>query len=203
MKRVKTYCNVEFHEYETTHSNTDTSNEFQYTEFNKYKESETVKIDIPELTNQNTSTESSIKPSTEAQDIGSPDASQNVSPEPMNTSITPHHLECNQQPICCQEDEFYYNPIHEIETLQHIAFISAITLPVNDDLKNLHETMAHEDWLLFQNAMNQEISSHWKHTIYEKVPQSSIPAGALLFTGQWVYKIKRNQEGKPVKHKAC
>ena len=63
--------------------------------------------------------------------------------------------------------------------------------------------MAREDWLLFQNAMNQEISLHWKRAIYEKVPQSSVPAGALLLMGWWVYKIKCNQEGKPVKHKAC
>ena len=159
-KRVKTYCNVKFCEYETTHSNTDTSNEFQYTEFDEYEESETVKIDIPKSINQNTFTESNIKPSTEAQDIDSPDASQDVSPEPMNTNITSHCSECNQQPTCYQEDEFYYNPIHEIETLQHIAFISAITLPVNDDLKNLHKAMACEDWLLFQNAMNQKISLH-------------------------------------------
>ena len=101
MKRVKTYCDVEFCKYETTHSNTDTSNEFQYTEFDEYEESETVEIDIPELTNQNTSTEPSIEPSTEAQDIGSPDASQDVSPEPMNTSIAPCCSERNRQPTRC------------------------------------------------------------------------------------------------------
>ena len=49
-KRIKTYCNVEFHKYKTAH-NTDISNEFQYAEFNEYKESETVKIDISESTN--------------------------------------------------------------------------------------------------------------------------------------------------------
>ena len=63
--------------------------------------------------------------------------------------------------------------------------------------------MVCEDWLLFQNAMNQEISSHWKCSIYEKVSQSSVPAEALLLSGQWVYKIKCNQEGKPVKYKVC
>ena len=140
---------MKFCKYETTH-NTDTNNEFQYTEFDKYKKSETVKIDIPELINQNTSTEPNIKSSTEAQDINSHD----VSPEPMNTNITPHHSEHNQQPTHHQEDEFYYNPIHEIKTLQYIAFISAITLPVNSDSKNLHKAMTCEDWPLFQNAMN-------------------------------------------------
>ena len=58
-----------------------------------------------------------------------------------------------------------------------------------------------EDWLLFQNAMNQEISLHWKCSIYEKVSQSSVPAGALLLMSWWVYKIKCNWEGKPVKYK--
>ena len=94
MKRVKTYCDVEFHKYETIHSNTDTSNEFQYTEFNEYKESETVEIDIPESINQNMSTESSIEPFTEAQDIDSHDTSFKT----MNTSIISHCSECNQQP---------------------------------------------------------------------------------------------------------
>ena len=89
MKRVKIYCDVEFCEYETTH-NTDTSSKFQYTEFDKYKKSETVEIDIPE----------SIKTFIKAQNISSSDASQNVLPEPMNTNITPHHSEHNQQPIC-------------------------------------------------------------------------------------------------------
>ena len=55
-KRIKTYCNVEFHEYKTTH-NTDINNKFQYTEFNKYKKSKTVKINISESTDQHTSTE--------------------------------------------------------------------------------------------------------------------------------------------------
>ena len=91
MKRVKIYCNVKFYEYETTH-NADTSNEFQYAEFDKYEESETVEIDIPESTNQNMFTEPNIEPSTEV---------QNVSPELINTSIASCCSECNQQSTCC------------------------------------------------------------------------------------------------------
>ena len=139
-KRVKTYCNVKFCKYETTH-NTDINNKFQYTEFNEYEKLETIKINIPESTNQNTSTESNIESSTEVQNIGS----HNVSPEPMNTNITSHHSEHNQQSICHQKNEFYYNLIHEIKTLQHITFISTITLSINDDLKNLHKIMVCED----------------------------------------------------------
>ena len=89
---------MKFHKYEITHSNTDTSNEFQYTEFNKYKELKTVEIDISESTNQNAFTKSSIEPFTEAEDINSSDAFQNVSSEPTNTSITSHYSEYNQQP---------------------------------------------------------------------------------------------------------
>ena len=158
-KKVKIYCDVKFHKYEITH-NTDISSKFQYAEFNKYKKSKTVKIDIPESTNQNMFTEFSIKPSTEMQNIDSPDAFQNVLPESMNTNITLYHSEHNQQPTCHQKDEFYYNSVHKIKTLQHIAFISTVTLSVNNDLKNLHKAIAHKDWLLFQNAMNQEISLH-------------------------------------------
>ena len=60
MKRVKTYYDVEFHKNEITH-NIDISNEFQYIEFDEYKESETVNINISKLINQNTFTEPSIK----------------------------------------------------------------------------------------------------------------------------------------------
>ena len=155
IKRVKTYCDVKFHKYETTH-NADTSNEFQYTKFDEYEESETVEIDIPESTNQNTFKEPSIEPFIKAQNIGF----HNALSEPINTDIISHCSECNWQPTCHQENEFYYNSVHKIKTFQHIAFISTITLPVNDDSKNLYKAMAHEDWLLFQNAMNQEISSH-------------------------------------------
>ena len=95
IKRVKIYHNVKFHKYETT-NNADISNKFQYTEFDKYKESETIKIDISKLTNQNTSTEPSIEPFTEVQNIGF----HNVLPEPININITPHCSECNWQPIC-------------------------------------------------------------------------------------------------------
>ena len=144
-KRIKTYHDVKFHEYETTHSNTDISNKFQYTEFDKYKKSETVKIDIPESTNQNVSTEPNIKPFIKTENINFSNAFQNVSPELTNTNITLHHSEHNQQPTCHQKDEFYYNLIHKIKTFQHIIFISAVTLPVNDDLKNLHEIIAHKN----------------------------------------------------------
>ena len=90
---------MEFHEYETAH-NTDTSNEFQYTEFDEYEESETVEIDIPESTDQNTFTEPSIESSAEMQDIDSPDAFHDALPEITNTSIASHCSECNQQSIC-------------------------------------------------------------------------------------------------------
>ena len=197
-KRIKTYCDMKFYKYETTH-NTDISNEFQYTEFDEYKESETVEIDISELTNQNTFTEFSIKSFTEVQNIDF----YNISSELMNINIASCCSEHNQQPTCYQEDEFYYDSVHKIKTLQYIAFISTVTLSVNDDLKNLHEAITHEDWLLFQNVMNQKINSYWKHAIYEKVLQSSISAEALLFTDWWIYKIKHNQKDKLVKYKVC
>ena len=56
---------MEFHEYEITHSNTNISNKFQYAEFDEYKKSETVEMNIPESINQNMFTEPSIEPFTE------------------------------------------------------------------------------------------------------------------------------------------
>ena len=88
---------MEFYEYETTHNNIDISNEFQYAEFDKYEESETVEIDISELINQNMSAESNIEFSTKAQDIGF----HNASSELTDTNITSHYSKCNQQFTCC------------------------------------------------------------------------------------------------------
>ena len=153
IKRVKIYCDVEFHKYETTH-NADISNEFQYAEFDEYKKSKTVKINISESINQNTSIEFSIESFTEVQNINFFNIFQNVSPELMNINITSCCSEHNQQSICCWENEFYYDSVYEIKTLQHIIFIFAVILFVNDDLKNLYKVMTCEDWLLFQNAMN-------------------------------------------------
>ena len=98
-KRVKIYHDVEFHEYEITY-NADISNEFQYTEFDEYEESETVEIDISKSTDQNTFIKPSIESSAEAQNINSFNAFYNASPEIMNTNIISHHLKCNQQPTC-------------------------------------------------------------------------------------------------------
>ena len=129
-------------------------------------------------------TEFNIESSVKVQDIDSSDISHDVSFKIININIIPCCSECNWQFICCWEDEFYYDSVHKIKTFQHIAFISAIILFINGDLKNLYEIMICEDWLLFQNAINQEISLHWKCFIYEKVSQSSISAEALLLLGQ-------------------
>ena len=95
-KRVKIYCDVEFHKYKIIYNNTDISNEFQYAEFDEYEESETVEINILKSINQNTFTEFNIEPFTEVQDIDSHD----VSLEFMNTDIISCCSECNWQPIC-------------------------------------------------------------------------------------------------------
>ena len=144
MKKIKIYCNVKFHKYETAH-NTDTSNKFQYAEFNEYKELETVKIDISKSTNQNTFTKFNIESFTEAQNINSFNTFQNVLSEPMNINIASYYSKHNQQPIYYQKNEFYYDFIHKIKTLQYIIFISAITLPVNSDSKNLHKVIICEN----------------------------------------------------------
>ena len=115
-KKIKIYHDVEFHKNKTTH-NIDISNKFQYTEFDEYKKSETVEIDISKSINQNMSTESSIEHSIEMQNIGSSDISYDALLETTNTSIASHYSECNQQPICCWKDEFYYDSIHKIKTL--------------------------------------------------------------------------------------
>ena len=86
-KKVKIYYNVEFYEYETAH-NTDISNKFQYTEFNKYKELKIVEINISELTNQNTFTKSSIEFSIKVQNINFYNTFQNILFKIININIT-------------------------------------------------------------------------------------------------------------------
>ena len=90
---------MEFHKYETTY-NTDISNKFQYTEFNKYKELKTVEIDISKSINQNAFTELSIEPFTKMNNINSFDVFQNILSEPINISIALYCSKCNQQPTC-------------------------------------------------------------------------------------------------------
>ena len=48
MKRVKTYCNVKFHEYETFNTAEEISEEFQYEEFDKFEKTEIMEINLSE-----------------------------------------------------------------------------------------------------------------------------------------------------------
>ena len=93
-KKIKTYCNVEFHKHKTAH-NTDISNKFQYTKFNKYKESETVEIDISKSTDQNTFTKFNIEFFIKVQNINFHNVFHNTSSETINTNIISHYSECN------------------------------------------------------------------------------------------------------------
>ena len=124
-KRVRIYCNVKFHEYETFNAADEIDKEFQYEEFDKFEKAEIVKIDLSETPTtsshepigikdltaqpQNTSelTNQSVEaaePHTEPQEIRgshrvshdiSHEVSHEISHESMNTNIASHHSDCN------------------------------------------------------------------------------------------------------------
>ena len=98
---------------------------------------------ISELINQNVETaESHIK----SQKIrGSHRVSHDISHELMNMNIALHCLDHNQQLTKCHENKFYYNSNQKITSLQHVTFISIVTMLINDDLNIFHEIMICED----------------------------------------------------------
>ena len=175
MKRVKTYHNVKFCKYETFNAAEEISEEFQYKEFDEFEKTEIVEINLSEtsatsshesirikdltaqpqntseLINQNIETaEPHIKPQ-EIRDSHrvSHDISHEVfceiSHKPMNMNIASCCSDCNQQSTRCHKNEFYYDSDQEIASLQHVTFISAVTMSIDNDLNIFHEIMIHED----------------------------------------------------------
>lgn len=49
------------------------------------------------------------------------------------------------------------------------------------------------------STMQDELESHRRNHTWELVP---LPEGKKLVGSKWVFKLKRNEEGKIVKHKA-
>ena len=164
-KRVKIYCNIKFCEYETFNIADEISKEFQYEEFDKFKKTEIMKINLSEisatslhksieikdLTAQLQNTSKSINQSVEtAEPYTEPQkirdfhrVSHDISHEFMN--IASHCSNHNQQLIKCCENKFYYDLDQKITLLQHVTFISAITMSIDNDLNIFHEIMIYED----------------------------------------------------------
>ena len=70
------------------------------------------------------------------------------------------------------------------------------------DSPKLHEALsgAHRD--AFMKAMEAEIADLQKHETWQVVKRSSVPEGAQILPGTWVFKIKRFPDGRLRKHKA-
>lgn len=61
---------------------------------------------------------------------------------------------------------------------------------------NYREALESDEW---RAAMQDELESHRRNHTWELVP---LPEGKKLVGSKWVFKLKRNEEGKIVKHKA-
>jgi hypothetical protein len=55
----------------------------------------------------------------------------------------------------------------------------------------------------WRSALEEEFSSLQELGVYKLVPRSSVPAGQTVMWGKPVFKIKRDQDGRPVRFKAC
>ena len=170
-KKVRTYYNVEFCKHEIYNITDKTGNEFQYEEFDEFNE---INININLLTPLN----NSIKSNESAVQIQDADMNVGMKPHNKNKSqgISPESIKIIS---CClgynwllikwYDNELYYNLTHEIAALQHITFISTVTLSIDNKFKTLYEIMAHKNWLSFKEAINLKMQSHWKQFIYEKI----------------------------------
>ena len=63
----------------------------------------------------------------------------------MNINIAACHLNCNQQSTKHHKNEFYYDLNQKIASLQHVTFISTVTMLIDDDSNIFHEIMTCED----------------------------------------------------------
>lgn len=67
---------------------------------------------------------------------------------------------------------------------------------VDEEPEEYRESMLVPDW---KSAMNAEIAAHAGNQTCELLP---LPPGKKVIGVKWVFKLKRNEAGKVVKHKA-
>ena len=70
---------------------------------------------------------------------------------------------------------------------------------VNDDPKDVEEARSRPDWPEWKKAMDAEISQLENLGTYIKV---KIPKDRVAINCKWVFRLKRDAEGKIVRHKA-
>ena len=79
------------------------------------------------------------------------------------------------------------------------------TSTTSKDSLKYHEAIREPDWPEFQKAMELLIEIRTLEqlgTTWSEVPRSSVPPGKRVLGGTWVFRRKRNPEGKVIKYKA-
>ena len=88
---------------------------------------------------------------------------------------------------------------HESQVIE-VAMASAPDTGIaDDDPKNLAEAMERSDWPEWKKAMDEEIALMAKYDVWDEVDH---PDDANLVGCRWVFRIKRDSDGKILKYRA-
>src|SRR5271168_2346335 len=92
---------------------------------------------------------------------------------------------------------------HQVPTMEETGHISVdyamIGASLEDDPTSLKEAKARSDWPKWKEAMDAEIDQLTKRGTYKMV---DLPHDRKAIASKWVFRIKRDHNGKIVKHKA-
>ena len=88
----------------------------------------------------------------------------------------------------------------------HEAVCSAVSdgigLIRNQSPKNLREVLASSEVSKWQDARQSEYNSMKEKEVWDEVPRSSVPQGAKILRVREVFKLKENENGEVIQHKA-
>ena len=70
------------------------------------------------------------------------------------------------------------------------------------DPVTLREALGSTDADSWRAGIQEELKSLSEMGVYKLVPRSSVPAGRKILRGKWVFRLKRNENGEPVRYKA-
>ena len=101
----------------------------------------------------------------------------------------------HQVPVLIEEES---NFVQNMETYNYAMFAQK-ALNANDDPRDVKEARSHQDWPEWKKAMDAEIHQLENLGTYIKV---KIPKDRVAINCKWVFRLKRDTEGKIVQHRA-
>ena len=87
------------------------------------------------------------------------------------------------------------------------ALAASLTSPLLNtdcptDPSTLSDALASPDALSWHASIQEELSSLRDMQVYKLVPRSSVPTGRKVLRGKWVFRLKRDEHGNPVRFKS-